>query len=167
MPARYRQEMMVLVASGLPFVCAFSWALHERQESGRLPLTIDLSRPQLHVGLRGFASRESWGCWTEGDEAQVTLPTPLPPQFDLVLEARAFGPNAGEPIQLSAGGVVRTVVLDRTLTTRRIRFEEARADRTILIRIPHPESPRRLSLGTDDRLLGIGVSRILLVPSER
>jgi hypothetical protein len=159
---RRRRDRRVLVASGLPILCAFGWALHLSREAARPPLAIDFSQPQILFGLKGFSGPEAWGRWTEGGEAALILGAPLPPRFDLVLEAKAFGPNAGAPLEIRAGGVVRTLVLGTGLTNERVPFRDVAPSRTLVFRIPHPVSPREMGLGEDDRRLGIAVSRLAL-----
>ena len=154
-------ELKVLVASGIPVLCAFGWAVHVSRSAARPPLVLDLAEPQLFVGLTGFSARETWGRWTLGKEASLVLGAPLPPRFTLTLEARAYGPNAGLPVEVQAGDARGTLVLGPTPETQSLSFEGA-TGRRVVFRIPRPVSPRESGAGNDDRSLGIGVSRLAI-----
>ena len=158
---RRQQEMKVLAASGIPFICAFAWSVHLSREAARPPLDLDLSKAQVHVGLKGFSAREPWGRWTEGEEAAVVLAAPLPPRFDLTLDGWGYGPNAGAPVEVRAGDAAATLVLRTSAGSQTLSFRGA-TGQSLVFRIPHPSSPRELGAGNDRRRLGIAVSRLAI-----
>jgi hypothetical protein len=153
------QEARVLVASLLPILCAFLWALHLFREASRLPLDLDLSKAQPFIGLRGFSAPEAWGRWTDGEEAALVLAEALPDRFDLALEAWAYGPNAGLPVEVRAGGAFQTVLLGPSRGSRSLSFRGA-SGRRLVFHVPHPVRPREVGDGGDDRLLGIAIARL-------
>jgi phosphoglycerol transferase len=107
-------------------------------------------------GVDGLSTPEAWGTWTEGPRATIRFAVPLPKRFRLTLAARAFGPNAGQPVTLAIGGQQRSVVVDGDSPVATVEFDDAAGD-TLEIGIPQPASPKQLGQGEDLRLLGIGI----------
>lgn len=54
----------------------------------------------------GISRPESWGRWSNaqlGSEVKIEYKEPLPEKFDLVITAKAYGPNANKPIPVRVG----------------------------------------------------------------
>ncbi|KTT17861.1 acyltransferase [Pseudomonas fulva] len=140
---------------------------------GRYPASleqgIDLGKtgiPDFLTKVSGFSQAESWGRWTDAHLGPVSLTfeQPLPRDFVLQISALAYGPNAGAPVTVSAGGVKRQVVFGADQSTREITFEGVQGN-SIEILPPSPISPSALGASSDERLLGLGISRIRVQPS--
>lgn len=85
---------------------------------------------------------------------------PLPKRFDLVLRARAYGNNVGEPISVRVGDEERFVSLGEQDSTVTLRFDNPRGAQKISITPPAPTEPKEsASGGFTPKKLGIGPCR--------
>lgn len=83
---------------------------------------------------------------------------PLPKRFDLVLRARAYGNNVGEPISVRVGDEERFVSLGEQDSTVTLRFDNPRGAQKISITPPAPTEPKEsASGGFTPKKLGIGL----------
>lgn len=123
------------------------------------PLPQDLVR-----AAGGVANAEPWGAWTNGARVTITFAQPLPQRFRLTLAARAFGPNAGQPIAIAAGGTRRDTVFGATTGINKLEFETDGTADTLELTIPHPTAPKQLGINTDERLLGLGLETLRIDP---
>lgn len=162
-PDQPLQPPKTIAASLLPVVAALLFAEFRRRQPLELPFEIDLSRrPPAFVQLVGFSGAEAWGRWTDGREARLVLPRRLPACLELEIQAKAFGPNAGESLTIEAGQSTTQVRLSGELERRRLMLCGLLGASELRFRVPRPTSPRSLDLGDDGRRLGIGVARISL-----
>jgi hypothetical protein len=163
-----RKPWRILAASLLPTLASLLLAFQLRNRPLEMPFSSELgTHGSPLVGFVGFSSAEPWGRWSQADEARIVLPGRLPRDFDLVLEARAYGPNIGAPAELSAGAVAAQFTLAETLEKRVLRFRNVPPTDALSFRIPRPASPREGGEGDDSRRLGIGVARLALLEPSR
>jgi len=127
-----------------------------------LLLSSDLPRS---ITLHGFSGIESWGRWTEGDQASITLLQKLPKNFELTIEGRAFGPNAGQVTTIVCGKVKQPLLLTGDLRSHTLKFTEVNSN-VIVFEIPQPTAPSALGNNTDSRKLGIGLTKLTIDPSS-
>ncbi|QHM76839.1 Phosphoglycerol transferase I [Mixta theicola] len=115
----------------------------------------------------GISRPEAWGRWSNANLApQVAIDyvQPLPPRFDLVIRAKAFGPNAQRPIPVRVGGQQQTMTLGHQLTTVTLHFTNPQGDSQLVITPPQPQlSNQGNIIGQDPRKLGIGLVDIKVV----
>ena len=79
-------------------------------------------------------------------------------RFDLVLRARAYGNNVGEPISVRVGDEERFVSLGEQDSTVTLRFDNPRGAQKISITPPAPTEPKEsASGGFTPKKLGIGL----------
>ena len=121
---------------------------------------IDFKRPgypSFIAGVTGIAGYESWGRWTEGNEAILKFAKPLPSDFTIVMTAQGFGQNAGSPLKIRAGGIEKVITIESSVpSTYRILFSRVQGN-TITMTPYKPMSPKDLGVGSDPRKLGIGL----------
>ena len=70
--------------------------------------------PEQVKAITGVSAVEEWGRWSDANLAlavDIDYVDPLPKTFDLVLRARAYGNNVGEPISVRVGDEERFVSL--------------------------------------------------------
>lgn len=109
-----------------------------------------------HVSkIEGLYHREPWGRWSKGTEVELQFDTPLPEHLRLVLHVSAFGPNIGAPIKLSIGSVSTNFTVHEHAERHEFKLHIPVPEKTILLTIPQPASPKELRVGSDERMLGL------------
>lgn len=89
---------------------------------------------------------------------------PLPEQFDLVITARAYGPNANKPVPVRVGDSEQTLTLGNDVTTHTLHFDNPSRSNTTVIVPPDPQSTNEGNiLGHSPREIGIGMVEIKIV----
>jgi phosphoglycerol transferase len=120
--------------------------------------------PPFVLGVEGISHAEPWGRWTDGAVAVIRFAHPLPPRFMLELHvSNVYGPNLGLPVRVRVGSEVREFTPTRPAETFRLEFAPGAPASTIELRIAKPASPLSLGASTDQRQLGIGLSRLRIV----
>ncbi|WP_395490463.1 phosphatidylglycerol--membrane-oligosaccharide glycerophosphotransferase [Cedecea davisae] len=124
--------------------------------------------PQTVKQFSGVSRPEAWGRWSNGNTApQVKIDyfEPLPEKFDLVLIAKAFGPNVGEPVSIKVGEQEQTITFGDQLSTVTLRFENPEGSNVLTIEPPKPQlSNEGNILGHEPRKLGVGLAELKIVP---
>jgi phosphoglycerol transferase len=78
----------------------------------------------------GISRPESWGRWSNaqlGSEVKIEYKEPLPEKFDLVITAKAYGPNANKPIPVRVGNSEQILTLANEVSTTTLHFDNRRA----------------------------------------
>ncbi|MCT4701648.1 phosphatidylglycerol--membrane-oligosaccharide glycerophosphotransferase [Enterobacteriaceae bacterium H20N1] len=117
----------------------------------------------------GISRPEDWGRWSNANlapEVKIEYAEPLPEKFDLVITAKAFGPNAGKPVPVKVGNQQQTLTLGAELSTTTLHFDNPERSNTLEIIPPEPQlSNEGNILGHEPRKLGIGMENIKVVPA--
>lgn len=117
--------------------------------------------PEQVKAITGVSGVEEWGRWSDANLApavDIDYVDPLPKRFDLVLRARAYGNNVGEPISVRVGDEERFVSLGEQDSTVTLRFDNPRGAQKISITPPAPTEPKEsASGGFTPKKLGIGL----------
>ena len=82
--------------------------------------------PEEVKQFSGISRPESWGRWSNaqlGNEVKIEYKAPLPEKFDLVITAKAYGPNANKPIPVRVGNSEQTLTLANDVTTTTLHFD--------------------------------------------
>lgn len=126
--------------------------------------------PEEVKKFSGISRPESWGRWSNaqlGESVQIEYNDPLPAEFDLVITAKAFGPNAHRPVPVRVGNSEQTLTLGNDVTTTTLRFSNPTGSHTLEIVPPDPQSTNEGNiLGHSPRKLGIGIVEIKVVKTE-
>lgn len=135
----------------------------------RIDPEMDFSRPSwplLVANHSGFSGTEPWGTWSVGKVVRLSFANPLPRRFRLLLKARAFGPNLGQPFSVSAGheGAKTAFSLGAEPTAIELEVDNAGGSNSLYFTVPHPISPQELGNSEDTRPLGIGFYQLSLSP---
>ena len=130
---------------------------------------IDLSRP-FRFGLvkrvSGLSVFQPFGRWSDSRVAQIELFRPLPRWFDLCLTASAFGPNVQLPFEIGIGNDSKVFRLSSTPSEICVPFNTSGGETLVTIAVPQPISPKQLGMGSDDRMLGIALMKMKVIPDE-
>ena len=125
------------------------------------------------VALTGFAGAEAEGRWTAGTEAELLLRRPMPGQKPGTLEMTLIPfvtPAHGQTLRVRDDlGIVQEIHFapGRAKTTEisvPIRVAAGGAVRQIRLELPDAISPKGLGAGNDERVLGVQVRALRLVP---
>lgn len=128
---------------------------------------IDFTRPNYPTfiaNVSGMSGYEPWGRWTDGDKAVFHFKQPLPKQFNLMIQANAFGPNLGEAVTINIGTVQQEFKISESGQTQRLNFTLPEPADTIALLIPKPTSPKELQVSEDPRQLGLGLIKLQITP---
>lgn len=119
--------------------------------------------------FNGISRPEEWGRWSNANlaaEVKIEYAEPLPEKFDLVITAKAFGPNVGKAVPVKVGNQQQTLILGETLSTKTLHFDNPERSHTLEIIPPEPQlSNEGNILGHEPRKLGIGMEDIKVVPA--
>lgn len=108
----------------------------------------------------GLSHPEPFGRWSNAANVDLQLATPVTGHLQILLEARAFGPNVGQRFTLQLGDQEQTFTLGDETREILLDFELSGPAQRIRIKVPQPISPRELGMSTDDRLLGIALHKL-------
>ncbi|QSI28758.1 hypothetical protein GNX71_03855 [Variovorax sp. RKNM96] len=110
-------------------------------------------------GLTGFSPPESWGRWTEADEASIELNRCLPTgRLKISMLANAYGPNVDRPVRVIVGSGTAAASFGHAASEVAVELEnEVPCESRVRIVIPQKTSPFELGEGPDKRELGIGL----------
>ena len=109
-----------------------------------------------------FSPPESWGAWSISREVILKFSIALPNQFDLVLDAKAFGPNVGKEFIVSLGQLEIPLKLGDNFSEYSLSISNPHNLNEIKILVPSPTSPKDLKLSDDDRKLGIAMKSLII-----
>ncbi|WP_297205939.1 phosphatidylglycerol--membrane-oligosaccharide glycerophosphotransferase [uncultured Pluralibacter sp.] len=126
--------------------------------------------PDAVKQFSGISRPELWGRWSNaqlGDAVKIEYNAPLPEKFNLIITAKAFGPNADRPIPVRVGNSEQTLTLGNEPSTTTLHFENPTRSRLLTIVPPDPQSTNEGNiLGHAPRRLGIGMVEIKIVDTE-
>ena len=126
--------------------------------------------PEEVKQFSGISRPETWGRWSNAqlaNEVKIEYKDPLPQKFDLVITAKAFGPNANKPIPVRVGNSEQTLTLGNEVTTTTLHFDNPTSSNLLTIVPPDPQTTNEGNiLGHSPRQLGIGMVEIKVVKSE-
>jgi phosphoglycerol transferase len=163
-----RRDIPALITVCAVTVGAFLWTLREYRSPVDLPLNIEFAKTlPPNIEIKGFSHQEGWGRWTEGHEASIRFLHSLPAGFRLRMRIKGFGPNIGQSIRVRCDSVVREIVVGKEMATADMDFSSIGAGKhTLKIEIPYPASPAQLGINADQRLLGVGIESIIVLPLQ-
>ena len=115
---------------------------------------------------KGLSSPEPWGTWSNSETVEFKFSNPLPEKFDLVLIAKAFGPNSGEEVEIHVGSYMQKIKLTDADEKIVIHLKNTEKSNVLQIKIPYPTSPKALGLSGDERNLGVGLVEMRIIPTQ-
>lgn len=115
--------------------------------------------------VSGLSLNESWGAWTDARGTRtctMDFSEPLPREFELKIVAHAFGPNIDQQVGLRVGAFRTEFIVGAQLTEVCLPIYLDGLATSIEIIPPYPCSPKELGMGSDDRLIGIGLCSLTI-----
>lgn len=131
------------------------------------PLVIDFSSaswPDSVLKITGISHAESWGTWSDGATLAIKFAKQLPAKFELIVTAKAFGPNESQVFDIEINGHRYPVTLTAATASYTLNIDNAGNDDALAIKIPTPVSPKQLGMSSDDRMLGLGLEKLEIHP---
>lgn len=138
-------------------------AAPSRTYAADLESGIDFERrgyPDFIRSVDGMSHFEPDGRWTNDKKVSFGFRQFLPLEFTLVIEANAFGPNAGLPLEVRIGEYSELLPLLGGWNSYRVHVKLSKPVDAIHFVVPSPTSPSSLGLSDDDRMLGLFLRRI-------
>jgi len=159
--ARYRRDQMLLQTPPEDI----------RYSSDSFKFALE-GQPNFIENMMGVSRREEWGRWSDALAAPSVLllyKYPFPQEFDLEIEAKAFGKNINKPVAVSIGDRTQYAYFGQQPGKVTLHFTADMYTRLINISPPEPELTREGSiLGSSTvspvRKLGVGLITIKIVP---
>lgn len=130
---------------------------------------IDFARPGLPLFVKnavGLSQVEPWGRWSDANIAPTVrfdFTSRLPQSFNLVLDLRVFGPNAGSPMRVKVGKSSYEISLPEGQAVLQLPVQDAEDATFIEFYPPRPTSPASLSNNADERKLAVGFRRLSVI----
>jgi hypothetical protein len=120
--------------------------------------------PNFLTGVKGVSGVEAWGRWTNGSHAHFEFLYPLPKQFTLQIQLRAFGPNVNQAVRIQVGEEVQVIYPREMMQTFRVPFLLTESTNTLTIFIPRAIAPKELNpQDSDTRKLGLGLESLQII----
>lgn len=117
--------------------------------------------PSFVSGYKGISGKESFGRWTDSEEAVIEFAQPLPTNFSLKITAGTSSSVVGKPIQLIVGSAkLETRFAKEEASTVEIPVATNGKATSIILKFPKTKSPMELGLGGDSRHLGLALIKI-------
>lgn len=128
--------------------------------------------PTFIENMMGLSRLESWGRWSDALMAPSVLllyNAPFPREFNLEIEAKAFGKNINAPVAVKIGDQTQYARFGKDPTKVTLRFTGDMYTRLLNIVPPTPELTREGSvlgsyLISPVRRLGVGLIEVKIVP---
>ena len=146
-----------------PALATPDYALIPVTGAGAMLYQLEFGQPRNNPALErieGLHDAEDWGSWSSGKTVTLHFAQPLPARATLVLEGRAFGPNAGKEFVLQAGSTTLPFKLQAGPQQLLLKLDTDGRQRQLTITVPQPASPLALGMGNDQRTLGLGLTRL-------
>jgi phosphoglycerol transferase len=116
--------------------------------------------PGVLTKITGVSDPESFGRWSDADQVVMEFEFPLPKRFTLALIASAFGPNVDQPFKIRIGPDEQVFRLSASPKEVSLTVNSSGTERTVVITIPKPITPKELGMGSGDRRLGIALHQL-------
>jgi phosphoglycerol transferase len=127
--------------------------------------------PEFIAEVNGLSDTEKWGRWSDASISpmvKIKFNSPLPPKFQLQIEAISFNKNDSAPVKFQVGNVMQsTIIHNQKQKPYVLNFINSTNAKEIIIIPPYPISPKELdSKAADHRKLGVGLISIKINQPE-
>jgi hypothetical protein len=128
----------------------------------------------MGVLLNGWSIPEAWGVWSNSSIAFITLPCPSVPisqqylNVEMIIKGFASTNRMGTEITIrSSRNILWTGMVEELPMKIILRIETGLCSSNRIqleFDIPNPQSPAQLGISDDDRMLGIGLIKVGILP---
>lgn len=127
--------------------------------------------PSFIKDLKGLSYKEDWGQWSDATKYKnvyIEFDCPLEENIELIISAKAFGPNVGLPFKIKIGSEVKSLVLGPNIDEFKLSFKNVEKAKILEIFSPNPVSPQDLGISNGDfRKVGIGLEKLSFIKSKQ
>ena len=127
--------------------------------------------PSFIKEMKGLSYKEDWGQWSDASKYKniyIEFDKPIEEKIELIIFAKAFGPNVGLPFKIKIGSEVQSLVLGPNIDEFKLSFKNVEQSSVLEIFTPNSLSPQDLGLINGDfRKLGIGIRKLSFIKSEQ
>ena len=126
---------------------------------------VDFSQPPggIVASVEGLSHPESFGAWSNGKQVVLHLNTVLPKKVRLKIRASSYAGNADLPFVLRIGAASTTFrIPHHPMKNVLLTLDTDGAQRSIVIEVPKPISPKEFDGSQDTRELGIALGEIVI-----
>jgi len=126
---------------------------------------VDFSQPPggIVASVEGLSHPEPFGAWSNGKQVVLHLNTTLPQKVRLKIRASSYAGNADQPFVLRIGEAsVSFRVPHHPMRNVLLSLDTDGAQRSIVIEVPQPISPKEFDGSPDTRQLGIALGEIVI-----
>jgi phosphoglycerol transferase len=137
--------------------------------SNKYAVNIDMTSKNISEAVfRNFSFAEPHGRWTDGSPAEIKLNKALPKNCKIELHVETtFASNVGQTISVDVGNIVQTFKSPQAKSVIDLYYKGIPENTYLVsINIPNPGSPKDLKLSTDDRKLGIALSKLVITETK-
>lgn len=123
--------------------------------------------PSFIKELKGLSYKEDWGKWSDASKFKniyIEFDKHLEEKIELIIFAKAFGPNVGLPFKIKIGSEVQSLALGPNIEECKLSFNNSEKACVLEIFSPNSASPQDLGIINGDfRKLGIGIEKLSLI----
>ena len=127
--------------------------------------------PSFIKDLKGLSYKEDWGQWSDATKYKnvyIEFDCPLEENIELIISAKAFGPNVGLPFKFKIGNEIHSLVLGPNIEEFNLSFKNIEKAKILEIFSPNPVSPQDLGISNGDfRKVGIGLEKLSFIKSKQ
>lgn len=131
----------------------------------------NIAIPSFIKELKGLSYKENWGQWSDASKYKnvyIKLDESLSGKIELIIFAKAFGPNVGVPFIFKIGNEEKLLTIGSNIEKHSLEFEIKDKSSVIEIFTPMPTSPQDLGVSNGDfRKLGIGIQQIIFMNNTK
>lgn len=109
----------------------------------------------------GWSTPESWGVWTDGEDATLRIPVPNGSSWRASIEARTYAPNGSVIVGVAADDQPLRLIEAGTDDPLVVTIESGqRSEGRVRLHLPNARAPIEDRLSGDRRKLGIGLTQV-------
>ncbi|MGX5108654.1 phosphatidylglycerol--membrane-oligosaccharide glycerophosphotransferase [Enterobacter cloacae] len=142
-----------------------------RYVSNTFKFSLD-GRPMFIENMMGIGRQESWGRWSDAltsPSVMLLYTSPFPREFNVEIEAKAYGKNINAPVAITIGEQTQYVRFGEKATRVTLHYKGDLYSRLLTITPPEPTLSREGSIlgqmfTSPVRKIGIGLIEVKIVP---
>jgi hypothetical protein len=121
--------------------------------------------PSFITYYKGISGQETWGRWTDGEEAIIGFSQSLPKNFTLKITAGTSALLKDKTFKIMIGNTQLETKFSKLESTEvALNVSTDGNAKSIIFKFQNIKSPKELGLSTDPRHLGLGLIKLQIIP---